>query len=719
MNNIDQRVFSLAVFNYDLKPIERGYNNRTLYVNLSDSVIKSKPVSDEMKKKFIGGKGFDLWLLWNSLPFDRIVKWDDPENEVLISCGPLGGFSVFPGTGKSIAVSISPTTGSIIDSNVGGYFGPFLKFAGWDALEIQGKSDSEILVYIDGDEGKVSIEDASEYPSESYGLAHILHEKYGYKNVSVVSAGPGAEHTLIGCLNFSYYDLARKAIHFKQAGRGGLGTVFRNKKIKALVVKYSGVITTQKSNPADADRVQKVGRRYSKEIRELDMSQNQMSRKGSSFLVNIMSDFDLLPTNNFRLGTHPEADKISGEFYADNKFDEGFDGCWIGCAMACSHCVKAHHIKTGPYKGQKVWVDGPEYETIAGVGSCCGIFDPDHILEVNFYCDAYGIDTISFGTATAFAMECYESGLINKEATGGMDLSFGNKESAIKILHQMAEGEGFGVIIGQGVRRMKKLFHEKYGADLNHMNDIGMEAKGLEYSEYVTKESLAQQAGYGLALKGAQHDEAWLIFLDQVHNLIPSFDQKAEALYWFPMFRTWFGLNGLCKLPWNDVTPPENADTEDPAKVMPHVEMYAEFFSAVTGRESTPDDLIIDSERVYNLQRIFNLRQGYGKRIHDDIPYRSAGPVTEFEYLSRQERYDNQLKERGVNMEKLSTAEKMKLTRSYREEAYEILKDAVYKRRGWTNKGVITLERLESLGIDYPEVVKIIKKGRGIGPFDE
>jgi len=147
---------NLTVFNYDLRPIDRGYNNRTLYINLSDGVIKSKPVSDEMKEKFIGGKGFNLWLLWNSLPFDRVVKWDDPENEVLISCGPLGGFSVFPGTGKSIAVSISPTTGSIIDSNVGGYFGPFLKFSGWDALEIQGKSDTEILVLIDGDERKIT-----------------------------------------------------------------------------------------------------------------------------------------------------------------------------------------------------------------------------------------------------------------------------------------------------------------------------------------------------------------------------------------------------------------------------------------------------------------------------------------------------------------------------------------------------------------------------------
>ena len=320
------------------------------------------------------------------------------------------------------------------------------------------------------------------------------------------------------------------------------------------------------------------------------------------------------------------------------------------------------------------------------------------------------MDTISVGTGMAFVMECYEMGLIDKTATGGMDFSWGNKESAIKALHQMANGEGFGVTIGQGIRRMKKLFHKKYGADLSIMNDIGMEAKGMEYSEYVTKESLAQQGGYGLALKGAQHDEAWLIFLDMVHNLIPTFEKKAEALFWFPMFRTWFGLNGLCKLPWNDVTPTENDNTEEPAKVMPHVDMYAEFFSAVTGRESTPDDLIAQSERVYNLQRLFNLRMGYGRREHDDAPYRSMGPVTEDEYLSRQERYDSQLMERGVDISGLTTAQKMKHTRKIREKAYEDLKDAVYHRRGWGSDGVPTLEKVKELGIDYPEVKELIKK---------
>ena len=172
-----------------------------------------------------------------------------------------------------------------------------------------------------------------------------------------------------------------------------------------------------------------------------------------------------------------------------------------------------------------------------------------------------------------------------------------------------------------------------------------MENKGLEYSEYVTKESLAQQGGYGLTLKGAQHDEAWLIFMDMVNKQIPTFEDKAEALHFFPMLRTWFGLQGLCKLLWNDIEPEDNAEEDEPQKVPKHLQGYCELFAGMTGKEVTADDLLLQSERVYNFQRIFNLKMGFGTREHDVIPYRSQGPVTEEEYLSREQRYDRQIKE--------------------------------------------------------------------------
>lgn len=378
--------------------------------------------------------------------------------------------------------------------------------------------------------------------------------------------------------------------------------------------------------------------------------------------------------------------------------------------MACAKGIDGVTLRTGPLKGQVVGVDGPEYETIAGCGSNLGVFDPMWVAEYNFYCDHYGLDTISFGTSMAFVMECYEAGILNKESTGGLELRFGNAEAAAEVLHQVARGEGFGKLFGQGIRRMKAAFVAEFGADPQFVQDIGMESKGLEYSEYVTKESLAMQGGYGLTLKGPQHDEAWLIFMDQVNNQIPTFEDKAEALHYFPMWRTWFGLNGLCKIIWNDVVPEDNRLTDEPAKIPGHVENYVRFVQGITGKAVTKEDLIFQSERVYNFQRVFNVRMGYGRRSNDAIPYRSAGPVTEEEYTSRADRYDQQLRDKvGFEPEGKTTAEKVAALRAYREAQYEQLTDAVYKRRGWTADGVPTLAKLHELGIDLPEVVEVVR----------
>lgn len=310
----------------------------------------------------------------------------------------------------------------------------------------------------------------------------------------------------------------------------------------------------------------------------------------------------------------------------------------------------------------------------------------------------------------AFVMECFENGILNKERTGGLELKFGNAEAALEVLHQVSRGEGFGLTAGQGVRKMKELFIKNGWGDERFLKDIAMENKGLEYSQYMPKESLAQQGGFALTNKGPQHDEAWLIFMDMVNNQIPTFENKAEALHYFPMFRTWFGLVGLCKLPWNDVEPETNAQTDEPAKVPEHVDNYVAIYRAVTGREFDKKRLVEDSERVYNFQRVFNLRRGYGQRRHDDQPFRAAGPVTKEEYESRVERYDRQLKEKvGMNPEGKTTEEKMKILRDYRENQFELLRDAVYKRRGWNKNGVPTIEFLKKIGMDFPEVIEVVK----------
>jgi aldehyde:ferredoxin oxidoreductase len=708
----------LAEFHYDPPQVEKGYAGQTLYVDLSNNSIAARPVDDTMKSTFIGGRGFDLWLLWNAVTGG--TKWHDPENEIVIAAGPIGGITQYPGTGKSIAVTISPLTGTVVDSNVGGYFGPLLKFAGFDAIEVQGIAAEQVIVFVDGNQGLVQIIAAPEESVNSHILSEEMVALFAQKpqerqGVTSVSAGVGAEHTLIGCLNFSFYDPRRSAARLKQAGRGGIGTVFRHKKIKALVVKYVG-LSGDSNHPADLQVIQQTGAKMHREIYERDPIMFEMRKDGTNHLTKIMNDYDILPVHNFRYGAHPEAEKIYSPNFQKYFAYDAPDGCWYGCTLACAKFARGLQLRTGPYKGQTVTVDGPEYETVAGIGANCGIWDADAVLEANFYCDTYGIDTISFGTALAFAMECYEEGILNKEITGGLELGFGNADAMLELLHQMGRGEGFGVTVGQGIRRMKALFAEQAGADPNFLQDIGMEAKGLEYSEYVTKESLAQQGGYGLANKGPQHDEAWLIFMDAVNNQIPTFEDKAEALHYFPMWRTWFGLNGLCKLPWNDVEPADNRTAHtgiDAAKVPEHVQNYVELFRSVTGRSDieSGEDLIRMSEVVYNFQRIFNLKMGFGTREHDAIPYRSAGPVTDAEYASRAERYDAQLRELvGIDPTGTTTAQKRLALRRHREAQYEKLIDAVYKRRGWNENGIPTLETVQELGIDFPEVIELITR---------
>jgi aldehyde:ferredoxin oxidoreductase len=706
---VELRAREVKTLKYDRPNIEKGYANHTLHVDLSDSRIAINPVTDTMKDTFVGGKGFDLWLLWNAVK--STTKWSDPENAICIASGPLGGTPIYPGSGKSIVTSLSPTTGSVIDSNVGGYFGPYLKFSGFDAMEVQGKTQAPTVIFIDGINKQIQIFEVTGLPEEAYGISEALTDYFGKgksRNISVVTTGPGAKNSLLGCLNFSWFDQKRGRTRLKQAGRGGLGTVFADKGLKAIVASWD-TVTLALNNPADEKALKEVAKLHSREIVEQDPKQNQMSQVGTAHLVTIMNSFDLLPTNNFRYGKHLQAPNLGMEVYR-LLFDKGYDGCWIGCTLACAHGVRDFVPFTGPYKGKKVFVDGPEYETIAGCGSNLGIFDPFHVIEMNFYCDTYGLDSISVGTSIAFVMECFEAGLINESHTGGMDLSFGNRVSALELLHQIARGEGFGKIVGMGIRKMKEFFSREYGADRALLEDIGMEAKGLEFSEYMSKESLAQQGGYGLALKGPQHDEAWLIFLDMVHKFLPTFEDKAEALHWFPLFRTWFGLCGLCKLPWNDVVPTDNKQTKEPAKVMQHVDWYTRYFNAVTGKNTAPADLIGMSEKVYNFQRVFCLKMGFGKREHDAIPYRAMGPVTAEEYESRHERYDEQLRDlHKVNIEGKTIAEKVQTLRSVREGKYEELKDAVYSRRGWTKDGIPTLETVKRLGIDFPEVLEVLK----------
>ncbi len=228
-----------ATMDYEPEKLDKGYTRKILRVNIATGKIEIRDVEQEMVDFFVGGRGFDLRLMWDEVT--PKTTWSDPENAICVSSGPLGGTTSFSGSGKSIVTTISPTTGAPVDSNVGGYFGPLLKFSGFDALVVVGKASEERILVIDGAGRKITIESAPKEDTDSHLVAEQFIEMYATHpddriNVSTISSGRGAEHTLIGCLNFSWFDPRRGCARLKQAGRGGTGTVLRDKKIKAIVV---------------------------------------------------------------------------------------------------------------------------------------------------------------------------------------------------------------------------------------------------------------------------------------------------------------------------------------------------------------------------------------------------------------------------------------------------------------------------------------------------
>ncbi len=471
-------------------------------------------------------------------------------------------------------------------------------------------------------------------------------------------------------------------------------------------------IADEMNNPADPELIRFHGMRINAMMSTHDKLQNRMREVGTANLVEVMDNYDILPVHNYKFGQHPDTAKIDSGVMKRKYFTQDIaDGCWMGCSVSCAKAVDGFELKTGPYKGQRVVVDGPEYETAAG-GSNMGCFDLDFIVEFNFYCDTYGIDTISYATTMAFVMEAYEAGIITSEHTGGKELKFGATGEVLECIHELARGEGFGVDVGQGIRRLKEKWSKELGADAKFLQDIGMEVKGLEFSEYVSKESPLQQAGYAMAIKGPQHDESLLVFVDAINNQAPTIEEKAEVLNYFPIFRTWFSLLGQCKLIWNDIVPPDNSKypPNEAVKIPERVEDFQKFYEGMTGEPLDEEKMLRQSERVFNLQRVMNYYLGYGTREDDMPPLRAVGPATEEEYISRKERYDKQMKEEiGIDPDGKSTREKMDIIREYRYKRYNELVDAVYKKRGWDKNGIPTVERLQELGIDVPEVLAMLK----------
>jgi len=710
---VNLKIKILESIKYEAAPIKGGYTDRILELDLSSRKISIMELAPEFKQKYIGGRGYALKLIWDGTT--RETRYNSPENILVMASGPLGNEPRFPGSGKFIVGTISPLTETFIDSNIGGHFGPLLKMCGFDALAVKGISSQDVILILDADAGTISLAEAPVFGTEidrgglTYGDAVLKNVNGGEldENLAAVTTGMGALNARFGIINSLFFDKRRGRIRSKQAGRGGTGTVMRVKGLRAVIVRSSRA-RVQANNPVDKAGVRQAGANLKKVLSQEDPKQLRLSAWGTPVLVEYMNKFHCLPVHNYQYGQHPEAASVFADVFLDRYFNQKVpDGCYLGCNLACAKGAEDITLTRGPMAGQKISVDGPEYETLGAV-TCMGIFDPHFVMEYNWYCDEYGLDTISMGVSASFLMECFQRGYLSQEDTG-YDLSWGNTQAADRLLHETAGGTGLGKLCGQGIHRAKAWVAKKYSArtgasfdeTMAELNKFGMEVKGLEFSMYGTKESLAQQGGYGFSLKGPQHDEAWLIFIDQVHNEIPSFEMKARALKWFPLIRTWFNAVGLCKLPFIDVRHPEAAQTDNPSQNQPSLNYYVKYFNATTGSEKSLQDILDDSERLQVLQKMINLRQGKGTRAFDQIPLRAMGPAFFNEYESRADHYDAWLKEQleAGDGFPVSPKERHQAVLKYRQAAYQRLCDEVYPAKGYSPDAVPLRDTLEKFDL--------------------
>ena len=708
---------------YTKSSLKHGYANKILTIDLGNRAIATPELDPQVRDYFIGGRALGLYLLHKrTTPKTNAY---DPENPLIFSPGPLGGIPQFPGTSKCMAVSLSPLTGIPGLSNFGGHFGAYLKYAGFDALEITGKSDNDIMIVIDGFKDEVSMTQAPAL-DQVFDLEHDIADRFvqaGHdrKDIVFVTTGIGAAKTAYGCINSHYFDPtkpvdgAKGLFRVKQAGRTGLGTVMMDKKIRAIVVLAEYPHGENPYGAADWDKVKHSGSRLSKIIREVDPQSLKMHRKGSAGLISFMNKeaYQSLPVHNYQSGSDPRAEKICGKFYAEHLFEHrGMDGCFPGCTLRCTKGGWVT-LTSSEHKGRTVWVDGPEYETAAGFGSNLGMWNPEFIMEANWHCDNYGIDTITLAVIMAFLMECYQRGYLAKEDTDGLELTWGDEQAALTFIHQTARREtALSKAAGKGMLALIDWICATYVKRTGKLNPrqelerFAMQTKGLPFSLYRTHRSLSMQASYAAASDiGAHHAAAWLIKADLL-GAFPTFQDKAQALITYPRVRLGNDNLGLCKLPWVDVFNPESEKMQhtdiyiNPASQ----EIYADFYNGMLGTNMAWEKIFEQTDRDINLQRVMNAMV-YGEKTgtHDWIPDRAIGPIDDHLYEAEKDYHDQELSRilgiSSAEIQGMQTGEKREMLMNHRKEQLRKLIQAYYQERGWNASGIPTIDTLQHLGL--------------------
>ncbi len=548
-----------------------GYCGKFLRINLSTGQIKKEDLDLELAMKFVGGRGLGSYFLAEEV--DPKTESLSPANKIIIATGPLTG-SQAPTGGRYMVVTISPLTGTIASSNSGGYWGTELKRAGYDMIILEGKSESPCYIYINDD--TVEIKDATKYWGKLVSeTTDLLIDEVGDARARVLTIGPAGERQslLASIMNEKY----------RAAGRSGVGAVMGSKGLKAIVVRGTG-----KLSPAKADECKTVLANARKKIKECEVTSTGLPTYGTSVLVNLINQSGIYPTNNFQESYFETADKTSGETLAD-KYLVKKVACF-GCPIACGRYSKVDDVEG----------EGPEYETVWAYGANCGIDDLPAIIKANKLCNEYGLDTISAGATIACAMELCEKGFIKSDEIDGPALKFGSSEAIVEWTRKMGTGEGFGKKLADGSFRLAK----EYGAE-----ELSMSVKKLELPAYDPRGVQGHGLQYATSNRGGCHVRGYMISPEIIglpEKLDPlSLEGKAVWVKIFQDLTAVIDSLGLCLF----------------TSFALGAEDYKDMFNAIVGHNWTTESLLEAGERIWNLERMFNLKAGISPS-EDKLPRR-------------------------------------------------------------------------------------------------
>jgi aldehyde:ferredoxin oxidoreductase len=605
-----------------------GYAGRVLHVDLSSGKTHVEPLNEDYAKKYIGGIGLGIrmWLGYSKAGVDPL----SPENPLILAIGPIAG-TMWPTGGNGHAfVSKSPQSFGVGEAKAHGSFGTELKRAGYDAVVFKGKAEKPVYVWIDDD--AVQLLDASQLMGKSPGETEdAIKEELGDYYIRVASIGiAGEKQSRLACI------INEKT---RACGRTGLGAVMGSKNLKAIAVRGTRDITVAKPDEF---------MEYVKEFHErMKGPATQKYRTlGTPENVLVHNSLSCMPTRNYNNSRFEGAEKVSGEAL-NEKFVAKIIGC-SSCAMRCEHmCVVAE----GPYKNTMTRM---EYETLWALGPYCGVDRLDAIIKGMELSNYYGIDAISAGVTVGFAMDCFERGLLKQEQLDGIEAKFGNAEAMVQLVEKIGKREGVGELLADGV----KVAGEKIG---NGAEKLAAHIKGVETTGYDLRCLKTAALGFAVSFRGADHNRHGAYAFDvkgKVNRLIA---EKGRGIMVKDMEDTYNLIDSfvVCKFSRGTYY-----------KELPDM---AKLYTLVTGFEITPEELKRCGERIQNAARLFNIREGLGRK-DDTLPWKVM---------------HEPIPDEGPSKGAMVTQTEL-----------DLLLDDYYEARGWTKEGVPTVAKLKELGMD-------------------